>query len=320
MHRLIDGNACGATFATKEELAAHLVQSSIHADTTRALLPDIERCQTLRRFEAEQLSQLPAWRICAECGRFDTCQYDQIDGHSYCTRCWVEYLTQGGSIPSDCTSKRICSNSRVHTNGGEPSGAAAQIEHVAQRQGLISSGHLRSILDVPSHPASSSSALAYPQAAATCKEDAKSQPERMEDAMGSELSKLNSQIGSLEGKLKLEDDKFDKAKLARDTKIAEVKDKLVAKTNLLEDRISQLNAKIVQAVADKRHAEEELQNARDRSKCEIESLPEVDDANKLEISRGSIQAELDKMLVKRAEVNSWLAGLSRTASGHHVQL
>jgi len=141
----------------------------------------------------------------------------------------------------------------------------------------------------------------------------------MEDAMASELSKLHSQIGALEGKLKSEDDKFGKARLARDTKIAEVKDKLVAKTSLLEDRISQLNATITQAVADKKHAEQELQNTRDGLKCEIDNLPEVDDANKLEISRDSIQAELDKVLVKRAEVNSWLAGLSHRGGEHPVQ-
>jgi len=319
-HQLIDGNACGATFASKEQPAAHFVQSSIHADITRTPFPDIQRCQARRKFEAEQLVQPPAWRMCAECRRFDSCQYDQTDGQSYCTRCWAEYLAQGKGTASDCTAKRICSNNRVLANGGERAGpvSPAQIKPFAQRPAFISLEHLRSLLEVPSEP-SSLAVSASPQASANGRELAISQPERMEDAMASELSKLHSQIGALEGKLKSEDDKFGKARLARDTKIAEVKDKLVAKTSLLEDRISQLNATITQAVADKKHAEQELQNTRDGLKCEIDNLPEVDDANKLEISRDSIQAELDKVLVKRAEVNSWLAGLSHRGGEHPVQ-
>jgi len=308
-----------------------------HAKIT-AVVSDLQQGLSRKRVTLQRPHKLSGAK-CAECKQFDLCEYDESDGQSYCRRCWAEYMADRGDIAVEVADKRVCSSNCVSDASNAQAagtGCAASKQQPRQMPAFASAAHLRTLLDAPAQApqsaASSSSAAAHlgtlldvpaqapqsaaslssaPKATAASREVSKGEPLRLEEAIASEVSKLNSQIDLLEGKLQSADEEFERTKLERDVQVADLKAELAGKTRELEDQISELNAKIVQAMADKKQTEENLQSIRDRSRCQIEDLPVANKARKLEISRNALREELDKLLLKRAEVNSWRAGNQR---------
>lgn len=259
-----------------------------------------------RRFVLERPVRISSAK-CAECQQIDLCEYDDTDGQTYCRRCWVQYMAEGGDVAVDIVPKRICSNNHMWgADDAQASGAGCGASKTPN-QIPVFAAHLRTLLDDPVQPPQSaaSSSFSGTKPSAAPREVSKDEPVRLEEAIVSEVSKLNCQIDLLQGKLKTADEEFARTASERDLQVADLKAQLACKTRVLEDEIGELSAKIVQAMADKKQTEETLQSIRDDSRCQIENLPAANKAKTLEISRNSIREELDKLLLKRAEVNSW---------------